>query len=145
MMDITKLRKVSDDLYVEEYEEKGGTKRELKYERGLETLRFDLFDARVLFSSEIELKEMQLDARLLFKTEQQREDTRADNIGSSVTITAKCGEFEKGDNVTVLNHDKRLNISRASGVTINRLSQWDAHESPHFKNGLISALFGPST
>ena len=25
------------------------------------------------------------------------------------------------------------------------LARMEAHESPHFKNGLISALFGPST
>jgi hypothetical protein len=124
-MDITKLQKVSDDLYVEEYKDKNGRKSQFWYERGFKTLQLNLFDARVVFSSDIELKEMQLDFRQLFRMGQQGEDTRKDNIGCSVTITAKCGEFENGDSVTVLNNDKPLTIIRASGLTIDRLSQWD--------------------
>ena len=56
MIEISKLRKISDDLYIEESKEKNGTKLEFKYERAFETLRFDLLDAQVVFSSDVDLK-----------------------------------------------------------------------------------------
>ena len=44
-------------------------------------------------------------------------------------------------------HYTRQNIQAGCRTTRKRLllSGEQAHESPHFKNGLISALFGPST
>jgi hypothetical protein len=125
MMDVTKLRKVSDDLYVEDYEREDGSKREFKYEREFEVLNFDLFDAQVIFSSEINLKETQWDGRTLFKFagEDTREDTRSDKAGSAARITAKCGEFD--GSIAVLDLDKPLTIRRASSVTISRLPEWE--------------------
>jgi hypothetical protein len=125
MMDITKLRKVSDDLYVEEYAGKDGAKRQFKYEREFEKLELDLFDAQIVFSSEVNLKETQWDGRRLFRItgEDTREDTRTDTVGSAASITAKCGEFN--GSITVLDHDKPLTIRRASSVTISRLLQWE--------------------
>jgi hypothetical protein len=127
MKDLTKLRKISDDLYVEDCEQKDGSKTEFKYERAFEALTFDLFDAQVVFSSEVDLKETQWDSRKLWKFAEGAtpEDTRTDELGSAVTITAKCGEFENGDRITVLDHDKPLIIRRASSVTISRLPQWE--------------------
>jgi hypothetical protein len=125
MMDLTKLRKISDDLYVEDYEGEDGSKREFKYEREFEALNFDLFDAQVIFSSEVNLKETQWDGRKLFRItgEDTREETRTDKLGSAASITAKCGEFD--GSITVLDHDKPLTIHRASSVTINRVPQWE--------------------
>ena len=125
MMDLTKLRKISDDLYVEDFERKDGSKAEFKYERAFEALTFDLFDAQVVFSSEVNLKETQWDDRKLFRTtgEDTREDTRTDKLGSAASITAKCGEFD--GSITVLDQDKPLTIRRASSVTINRLLHWE--------------------
>jgi hypothetical protein len=125
MMDITKLRKVSDDLYVEEYAGKDGAKRQFKYERKFESLELDLFDAQVVFSSEVNLKETQWDSRRLFRItgEDTREDTRTDKVGSTARITAKCGEFD--GSITVLDFDKPLTIRRASSVAISRLPQWE--------------------
>ena len=125
MMDLTKLRKISDDLYVEDYEIEGGSKREFKYEREFEALNFDLFDAQLIFSSEVNLKETQWDGRKLFRItgEDTREETRTDKLGSVASITAKCGEFD--GSITVLDHDKPLTIHRASSVTINRVPQWE--------------------
>jgi hypothetical protein len=133
MMEISKLRKISDDLYIEESKEKNGTKLESKYERAFETLRFDLFDAQVAFSSDVDLKETQPSPVAFFKiktasgeiVDQQPEDTRTDNISSNVRITAKSGEFENGDDIIVFDHDKQLRISRASSITIERMSQWN--------------------
>jgi hypothetical protein len=121
MMDLTKLRKISDDLYVEDYEGEDGSKREFKYEREFEALNFDLFDAQVIFSSEVNLKETQWDGRKLFRI--TGEDTRTDKLSSAASITAKCGEFD--GSITVLDHDKPLTIHRASSVTINRVPQWE--------------------
>jgi hypothetical protein len=125
MMDLTKLRKISDDLYVEDYEGEDGSKREFKYEREFEALNFDLFDAQLIFSSEVNLKETQWDGRKLFRItgEDTREETRTDKLGSAASITAKCGEFD--GSITVLDHDKPLTIRRASSVTISRLPQWE--------------------
>jgi hypothetical protein len=83
MMDLTKLRKISDDLYVEDFERKDGSKAEFKYERAFEALTFDLFDAQVVFSSEVNLKETQWDGRTFFRItgEDTREDTRTDKLG----------------------------------------------------------------
>jgi hypothetical protein len=133
MKDLTKLRKLSDDLYVEDYESKDGAKGQFKYEREFENLEFDLFDAQVVFSSEVNLKETQWDGRKLFRTtgEDTREDARTDKVGSTATITAKCGEFN--GSITVLDHDKALTIRRASRVTINRFPQWE-ETLEHFRS-----------
>jgi hypothetical protein len=40
MKDLTKLRKISDDLYVEDYESKDGAKRQFKYEREFDLNEF---------------------------------------------------------------------------------------------------------
>ena len=125
MKDLTKLRKISDDLYVEDLESKDGSKTEFKYERAFEALTFDLFDAQVVFSSEVNLKETQWDGRKFFRItgEDTREDTRTDKVGSAASITAKCGDFD--GSITVLDHDKPLTIRRASSVTISRVPQWE--------------------
>jgi hypothetical protein len=137
MIDLTKLRKLSDDLYVEDYESKDGAKSQFKYERGFENLKFDLFDAQVVFSSEVDLKEAQFDSRKLFKFADGATpvDTRTDKLGSTVTITAKCGEFENGDRITVLDHDKPLTIRRVSHVTISRLPKWEETLEAHRSKG----------
>src|ERR1700733_1110915 len=87
MKDLTKLRKISDDLYVEDYEREDGSKREFKYEREFEAFNFDLFDAQVIFSSEVNLKETQLDDRKLFRItgEDTREDTRTKSVPPQVS------------------------------------------------------------
>jgi hypothetical protein len=114
MKDLTKLRKLSDDLYVEDFEGKDGAKRQFKYEREFE----------VAFSSEVDLKEAQWDGRKLFSTtDEDALDTRTDKVGSTATITARGGEFN--GSITVLDHDKPLTLRRASSVTISRLPQWE--------------------
>ena len=129
MKNLTKLRKISDDLYVEDYEREDGSKREFKYEREFEALNFDLFDAQVIFSSEVNLKETQWDGRKLFRItgEDIREDNRADTVGSAASITAKCGKFN--GSITVLDHDKPLTIHRVSSVTMG--VRWEKGGGPN--------------
>lgn len=125
MKDLTKLRRLNDNLYVEDFESKDGAKREFKYEREFESLEFDLLDAQICFSSEVSLKETQWDGRNFYKTtgEGPREDTRTDKVGFAATIVARGGEFN--GSITVLDHDKPLTIRHASRVTITRFPQWD--------------------
>lgn len=124
MFDPAKLRKVSADLYVEDFVGKDGQKGEFKYARGFELLSFELYDVFLSYDTQIDLKEFQTDFRE-FSPKPDRPDDRKDRIESRAFISASGGEFSRGDTITVIDYGKPLTLSRASSIFIHRMPQWD--------------------